>query len=430
MKFFKLLLCLAFLVGLPAVGFAQEGEAVAEQVDSGTAAWMMVCTALVLLMMPGLAMFYGGLVRNKNVLGTMMHSYGAMAVVGVVWVVAGYALAFGDDFGWAGWSKDFFLLQGIDDKVEGGIPVYIHAMFQGMFAIITPAILAGAFAERVSFRGYCVFIALWCLLVYAPLCHWVWHADGFLYKDNAIDFAGGTVVHISSGVGGLVMALILGKRSGFPSQTMNPNNLVMTMVGAGFLWVGWFGFNAGSALAADLSAGQALTATQCAAAGALAWVIIEGVHYGKATSLGLVSGILAGLVVITPAAGVATPGGALILGALASGACYIGLQVKSKLGYDDSLDAFGIHGVAGMTGAILLVFFMRAGSTDLTVGKQLLVQVKSVVISIVYAGVVTGIIGIVVQKTIGLRLNQENEVNGMDQALHGEHGYDTNISTL
>ncbi len=329
------------------------------KVDTGTTSWMLTSTALVLLMVPGLALFYGGLVRTKNVLATMMHSFAAMAIVGVLWVVCGYALAFGPSVlgGWIGWNPSLLFLNGIENTImSSGVPEYVFAMFQGKFAIITPALIAGAFAERVKFKGYCIYIALWILLIYCPVCHWVWASDGFLFNlgaKGAIDFAGGTVVHITAGVSALVAALYLGARKGYPLTAMHPNNLVMTLLGAGLLWVGWFGFNAGSAVASNLDTARALTVTQAAAAaGALSWMLIEGIKHGKATSLGLSSGILAGLVAITPAAGVVTPMGAIILGALASVICFISIGVKTKIGYDDSLDVFGIHGMAGIFGAI------------------------------------------------------------------------------
>src|SRR5512133_933366 len=377
-------------------------------IDSGATAWMLTSTALVLLMIPGLAMFYGGLVRSKNVLGTIMHSFVAMGIISVLWVIVGYSMSFGQNIlgGWFGWNKDYFFLKGIDESVmDAGIPEYVFTMFQGKFAIITPALIAGAFAERVSFKAYCFFIAFWGLLVYNPLCHWVWASDGFLFKlgaKGAIDFAGGTVVHISAGVSGLVAALYLGARRGYPYQVIRPNNMVITMLGAGLLWVGWFGFNAGSSVSSGLSTAQALTATQVAAAsGALAWIIIESVHQGKATALGFASGILAGLVAVTPAAGVVQPYGAMILGLLASFMCYSAIQLKNKLGYDDSLDAFGIHGVGGIVGAILLVFFIRPSwmneATTAAGGKwsllnQLGVQSLAVLIAIVYAAGVTFVI--------------------------------------
>lgn len=402
-------------------------------VDHGNTAWMLTSTALVLLMVPGLAMFYGGLVRTKNVLGTMMHCYAAMAIIGVLWAVCGYSFAFGKDVfhGWLGFDADLLFLSGLDNKVTNGLPDLVFAMFQGKFAIITPALIAGAFAERVRFRGYCVFIALWALLIYNPLCHSVWASDGYLFGKGAIDFAGGTVVHISAGVSGLVAALYLGSRRGYPQTAMHPNNLVMTMMGAGLLWVGWFGFNAGSAVSSSVKTAQALTATQVAAAsGALAWLLIESLRHKKATSLGMASGILAGLVVITPAAGVATVKGAIILGFLASAVCYLAIAVKNKLGYDDSLDVFGIHGIAGIAGALLLSFFVRIGDMPLTTSggartsfQQLAVQAEGVAITILGSALLTLLLLVAIEKTIGLRLHSTDEMAGMDHALHGEHGY-------
>ena len=396
-------------------------------VDTGITSWMLTSTALVLLMIPGLAMFYGGLVRTKNVLGTMMHSFAAMGVMAVLWVIVGYAMAFGPNVlgGWFGWNKDYVFLNGIDDTImDAGVPEYVFSMFQGKFAIITPALIAGAFAERVSFKGYVVFIALWGLLVYNPLCHWVWAEGGFLYEMGAIDFAGGTVVHISAGISGLVAAIYLGARRGHPKTAMPPSNLVMTMMGAGLLWVGWFGFNAGSSVNSGLDTAQALTATQAAAAAAaLMWMLIEGIHQGKATALGFASGILAGLVAVTPAAGVVQPAGAIALGAIAAILCYTALLLKNKLKYDDSLDAFGIHGIGGIVGAIFLVFFMRGNHTGAEIISQLGVQALAVVIAIVYAAVVTLLLVFVVNKLIGFRSSDKDEMQGMDSSYHGEHGY-------
>ena len=415
--------------------FASDGNGV----DTGTTAWMLTSTALVLLMVPGLAMFYGGLVRTKNVLGTMMHSFAAMGVMAVLWVAFGYAMSFGSNVlgGWFGWSSDYFFLKGIDETImDAGVPEYVFSMFQGKFAIITPALLAGAFAERVSFKGYVAFIALWGILVYNPLCHWVWAEDGFLFNmgaNGAIDFAGGTVVHISSGFSGLVAAIYLGTRKGYPRTAMPPSNMAMTMMGAGLLWVGWFGFNAGSSVSSGLSTAQALTATQAAAAsGAIMWIILEGFLRGKATALGFASGILAGLVAVTPAAGVVQPYGALILGAFASIMCYVAITMKNRLGYDDSLDAFGIHGIGGVVGAIFLTFFIRQSWMDAaaiaaggtwTVMQQLGVQVTAVLVAIAYASVLTLVILFVVQKVIGLRMKNADEMQGMDFSIHGEHGY-------
>ena len=397
-----------------------------EAIDTGTTAWMLTSTALVLLMIPGLAMFYGGLVRTKNVLGTMMHSFAAMAIIGVIWMVCGYAMCFGENTlgGWIGWNPDYFLLGGIDESVSGGIPEYVFAMFQGMFAMITPALIAGAFAERVKFRGYCIFIALWSLLVYNPLCHWVWAGDGFLYKKGAIDFAGGTVIHISAGAAALVAAFYLGARRGYPKTAMHPNNLVMTLIGAGLLWFGWFGFNAGSSAAADLSTGQAFAVTQiAAAAGALSWMVLEGILHKKVTALGFVSGVLAGLVAITPAAGAVQPLGALILGLVSSVLCYLAIEMKNKLGYDDTLDVFGIHGMAGIWGAIGLTFFLRPGTTENSFLGQLWVQTEGCLVSLIYSGVVTFILIVLVDKLFGFRMNAEEEMAGIDHSEHSERGY-------
>jgi Amt family ammonium transporter len=400
---------------------------------------MLTSTALVLLMIPGLAMFYGGLVRSKNVMGTIMHSFVAMGIISILWVVAGYSMCFGKGIlgGWFGWNPDYFFLKGIDDNIlEAGIPEYVFSMFQLKFAIITPALIAGAFAERVSFKAYCLFIGLWSLLVYNPLCHWVWSSDGFLYNlgaKGAIDFAGGTVVHISAGVSGLVAVLFLGSRRGYPYQVIRPNNLVITMLGAGLLWVGWFGFNAGSSISSGLNTARALTATQvAAAAGAMAWIILEGLHQGKATALGFASGILAGLVVVTPAAGVVQPYGAMILGTVASVVSYSAILVKNRLGYDDSLDAFGIHGISGILGALLLTFFIRpswmnearmAAGGGWNTWDQLGVQALAVATAVIYSAVTTFILLIVLNRFIRLRSSEDEEMAGLDRSYHGERGY-------
>jgi ammonium transporter, Amt family len=430
----KYLLIIVFLFLSISALNAADGKAI----DTGATSWMLTSTALVLLMVPGLAMFYGGLVRTKNVLGTVMHSFIAMGIISIIWVIIGYSMCFGQNIlgGWFGWNSDYFFLRGIDTKImDAGIPEYVFSMFQGKFAIITPALIAGAFAERVSFKAYCFFIAVWSILVYNPLCHWVWASDGFLFNigaKGAIDFAGGTVVHISAGVSGLVAVLYLGSRRGYPFQVIRPNNLVITMLGAGLLWVGWFGFNAGSSVSSGLSTAQALVATQvAAAAGALTWVIIESYHQGKATALGFASGILAGLVAVTPAAGVVQPYGALSLGVLASLVCYMAIMIKNKLGYDDSLDAFGIHGVGGITGALFLSFFIRkawmadavAASPGWTIWKQLGVQASAVGIAIAYAAIMTYIIILVIDKTFKFKSSETDEMAGLDRAYHGERGY-------
>jgi len=430
----SILITIFLFVGIR--GAFASGEAM---IDSGATAWMLTSTALVLLMIPGLAMFYGGLVRSKNVLGTIMHSFVAMGIISILWVAVGYSMSFGNNIlgGVVGWNNDYFFLRGIDTNIlEAGVPEYVFSMFQGKFAIITPALIAGAFAERVSFRAYCLFIALWSLLVYNPLCHWVWAADGFLYNlgpKGAIDFAGGTVVHISAGISGLVAVLFLGSRRGYPYQVIRPNNLVITMLGAGLLWVGWFGFNAGSSISSGLSTAQALTATQAAAAaGALSWIIIESFHQGKATALGFASGILAGLVAVTPAAGVVQPYGAMILGMIASVLCYVAIQVKNRLGYDDSLDAFGIHGVGGIVGALFLSFFIRpswmADAAASSGGKwsiwnQLGVQFLAVGIAIVFAAVMTFLIITVINRFVKFKASESDEMAGLDRSYHGERGY-------
>jgi len=414
--------------------FAGEGG----PVDSGTTAWMLTSTALVLLMVPGLAMFYGGLVRTKNVLGTMMHSFVAMAVIGVLWTICGYALSFGQGIlgGFVGWNKDYFLLKGIDDSITKGVPEYVLAMFQGKFAIITPALISGALAERVYFRGYILFISLWFLFIYCPLCHWVWASDGWLFNAGArgvIDLAGGIVIHVSAGMSALIVALYLGARKGYPKIPMPPNNLVMTLMGAGLLWVGWFGFNAGSTVHSGLDTARALTMTQVSAAsGALTWLLIEAVRFRKATALGFVSGILAGLVVITPAAGVVQPWGAMILGALSSLACFGALEAKSRFGYDDSLDCFGIHCVGSGLGVILLSFFIRdswmqeaaanAGGSW-TIWNQLIIQLMGMGAAISLAAVGTFLICYFVGKTTRFRISEADEIAGLDQSIHGEYGY-------
>lgn len=409
------------------------------EIDTGTTAWMLTSTALVLLMVPGLAMFYGGLVRTKNVLGTMMHTFVALAIIGVLWVVCGYSLTFGDSIlgGFVGWNSDYFFLRGIDDSIVDGVPEYVLAMFQGKFAIITPALISGALAERVYFRGYSIFIALWFVLIYCPLCHWIWASDGWLFNAGAagvIDLAGGLVIHVSAGTSALVVALFLGARRGYPKVAMHPNNLVMTLMGAGLLWVGWFGFNAGSTVHSGLDTARALTMTQVSAAsGAMTWMIIEALIFRKVTALGFVSGILAGLVVITPAAGVVLPTGAMVLGALSAIACFYALKLKNRLGYDDSLDCFGIHGVGSGLGVILLSFFIReswmadasvsAGVGGWSAWKQLLIQLMGMGSTIALAAVGTIVLCIIVQKTVGFRIDEEGESMGLDQSLHGESGY-------
>jgi Amt family ammonium transporter len=371
----------------------------------------------------------------------MMHSFAAMAIIGVIWAAVGYALSFGQNIGqgilgrWIGWDPSNLFLahaQSSNYPIDGGrhfVPELVYAMFQGKFAIITPALIAGAFAERVRFRGYCVFIAAWMLLVYCPFCHWVWARDGFLHLMGVQDYAGGIVVHISAGVSALVAAIYLGRRRGYPTTAMHPNNLVMTLMGAGLLWVGWFGFNGGSSLNSNAETARALSVTQVAAASAaLMWMILEGVHRRKATSLGLCSGILAGLVAITPAAGVVGVRDAMCMGAISSVLCYIAVIAKGNFGYDDSLDVFGIHGVGSIYGVIGLAMFANPqwivdAPANWTAGHQFSVQCLAAGIGIVYAAVVSLLLVAVVDKTLGFRLDPVRESAGMDHSLHGEHGY-------
>ena len=421
--------------------------------NTGDTAWMLASSALVLLMIPGLALFYGGMVRQKNVLSTMMHSFVAMGIVGVQWAVIGYSLAFGPDMGGMGMVGDFskFMLNGLIimkdaasgtvewalfqnyTKEPGAIPELVFAMYQAMFAIITVALVSGAMAERVKFSAYCLFVLLWTTLVYDPLAHWVWMTDGWLFKKGALDFAGGTVVHLSSGISALAFLMFLGKRHGYPTERMAPHNLPLTMLGVGLLWFGWFGFNAGSAIvgannsdAAGGLAGLAFATTTIApAAAGLSWMFAEWLHSGKPSALGFGSGVVAGLVVITPAAGFVQPGAALLMGLAAGLVCYGGILLKAKLKYDDSLDAFGVHGIGGTFGAIMTGVFATVGATGLLVGnfKQLMIQLIAVMAAGAYAFFVTLIISFVLEKTIGLRVEKEDEIMGLDQTQHSESGY-------
>ncbi|MCE9574795.1 MAG: ammonium transporter [Deltaproteobacteria bacterium] len=394
-------------------------------IDSGDTAWLLVSTALVMLMTPGLALFYGGMVQGKNVLSTFMHSFFALGIVSIQWAVIGYSLSFGDDVGGFIGGTNFALLH--DVGVDGAgrtVPHLLFMMYQGMFAIITPALISGAFAERMKFSAYCLFTLAWTTLVYDPVAHWVWHPDGWLAKLGALDFAGGAVVHLSSGVSALIVAIILGKRAGYPHTRHQPHNLTMTILGAGLLWFGWFGFNAGSALKADGSAVTALVTTHlAAAAGALSWGFVEMLRIKKVTMLGVASGLVAGLVAITPAAGFVSPMSAIWIGLAAGVVCYGGVLIKSKAGYDDALDAFGVHGIGGALGAVLTgVFAVEVGGLDGhwdKVGIQLL----SIGAVAAYAGVVTVVLLLIIKALIGLRVDAETENEGLDGALHGETGY-------
>lgn len=440
---------------------ADVDAAAAAAKQAGNTAWMLTSTALVMFMMPGLALFYGGMVRRKNVLGTMMHTMVALGLVGVQWVVVGYALAFGESKGgYIGWSPELVGL-GVDaatsDKFKvfpaTDCPLYLHAMFQGMFAIITMALVSGAFAERVKFGAYCLFALLWTTLVYDPLAHWVWSVNwvanpetkaydpaGWLGAMGALDFAGGTVVHIAAGMSGLAAVLLLRKRIGYGKQTFHPNSMVLTLLGAGMLWFGWFGFNGGSAVASTAQAVSALTVTQIAAAAAgLAWVLVEWLHKGKPTALGFASGLVAGLVAITPASGFVAPTGALAIGIAAGVVCYWAVAAKPALGYDDSLDAFGIHGVGGVIGAILTGVFCSValwrygtgGAADAFPGAmkdgvaaQVKVQAIAVLSAAAYAFVASAILVVLIDKTIGFTVPAKDEGAGLDLSQHGEVGVD------
>jgi len=409
----------------PAVALAAEAK-----LDTGDTAWMLTSTALVLLMtIPGLALFYGGMVRKKNVLATVMQSFAITCLVTVLWMIIGYTLAFSD----GGAANPFvgglskILLRGIGvDTLSGTIPESLFMVFQMTFAIITPALICGAFADRMKFSSMLVFMGLWLILVYAPICHWVW-GGGFLGGAGILDFAGGTVVHINAGIAGLVCALVLGRRRGFGTENMAPHNLVLSVIGASLLWVGWFGFNAGSAVAANGTAAMAMAVTQIAtAAAALAWMFAEWILRGKPSVLGIVSGAVAGLVAITPASGFVGPMGSLIIGIVAGVACFWGATgLKHLCGYDDSLDAFGVHGVGGTVGAILTgVFASKAigGTAGMIEGNagQVLTQIEGVVATVVYCGIVTFIILKVVSAIMGLRVDEETEIGGLDINLHGE----------
>ena len=426
------------LAAMPAT--AQE----APKVDTGDAAWMLTSTALVLMMtVPGVALFYAGMVRKKNVLATMMQSFFITALVTVLWMVAGYSIAFGEGGAYFGdisrvmlnglaenWDKPFTLGTG-DSAVAMTIPESIFLMFQMTFAIITAALITGAVADRMKFSALVVFISLWSLLVYAPIAHWVWHPNGWLFALGALDFAGGTVVHINAGVAGLVAALVLGKRIGYGTENMSPFNLGLAVIGASLLWVGWFGFNAGSAASSGGGrAGMAMLVTQIAAGGAtLAWVIAEWVTKGKPSVLGAISGAVAGLVAITPAAGFVLPGSALIIGVVAGLAGFWGATaLKHALGYDDSLDAFGVHGICGIVGA-LLVGFLAYGPLSATPAapdgsggsmEQFIKQCTAVGATIVFTAVATFILLKIVDVVIGLRVTEEEEREGLDVTMHGE----------
>ena len=415
----------ALVLTVPNVALAQE-----DAIDSGDTAWMLVSSLLVLLMtLPGLALFYGGLVRVKNILSVLLQCMAAAGLIGVLWIVAGYSLAFGGEENmWVGDFSMLMLSSVSPESTTGTIPTYVFVMFQGMFAIITPALMLGAFAERIKFSAYLAFITIWVFIVYIPLAHMVWGGGWIGSQLGALDFAGGLVVHMSSGFSALVACLFIGPRLGFGREQMHPNSLPYTMIGASLLWVGWFGFNAGSALAADSWAGLAFLTTQTATATAvLGWTLIEWIHRGKPTQLGAATGAVAGLVAITPACAFVGPGGAIAIGAGAAIICYIAVTiVKPALRYDDSLDVFGVHGVGGAWGAIATALFIApwALPEGISVADQLTRQLASVGFTAVYACSLTFIILLVLKLVMGdLRVQPEDESEGLDLALHSETAY-------
>ena len=409
---------------------------VGQKLNAGRTAWMLVSTALVLLMLPGLALFYGGMVRHKNMINTFLLTMICMAVIGVEWVLVGYNMAFGTSHGGiVGWTPGGFALQNIDWFAvnSAGVPELVFVMFQGKFAIITPALITGAIVERVRFSSFLVFSLLWSILIYNPLAHMVWNENGWLFQKGVLDFAGGTVVHISAGLSALALVLMfLKKRIGYPEDAIRPGSPFQTLLGAGLLWVGWFGFNAGSAVAsADdfmLRAGLAFTTTQIAAStAALVWIMIEWYWHGKPTGIGLASGMVAGLVAITPAAGHVSPLSALLIGAVSGAGCFGAVVLKDRFGYDDTLDVFGVHGVGGIIGALMTGLFVIVGSDHLGLfsggdATQFQLQLLGVGVGIAFAFVGTIVIGFLVNLILGLRVSEKQETLGLDITEHGEVG--------
>jgi len=450
MKRFMVILAFVVLASMAGLALAQDSTApgpaapAAEsaaapaapaKIDSGDTAWLLVSSALVLLMTPGLALFYGGMVRRKNVLGTIMHSFVAMGIITVQWVLFGYSLSFGPDVGHFIGNLDWIGLKGVglEPNADYGatVPHQAYMIFQMMFAIITPALISGAIAERFKFSTYLVFMIAWAFLVYDPLAHWVWGVGGWLRELGSLDFAGGLVVHISSGVSALACALVLGKRKGYGFDLMAPHDLTLTILGASLLWFGWFGFNAGSAIASGALSTSAFVVTHIATGtAAMSWMFTEWLHRGKPTALGAASGAVAGLVGITPASGFIGPIPALILGILVGAICYTAVSLKPKFGYDDSLDVVGVHAVGGTCGALLTGLFASklinpAGADGLFFGNaaQFGIQALSVLVAWVYSFVVTFIILKVLDATMGLRVSEEDESMGLDLSQHGEAGY-------
>mgnify|MGYP001604668119 FL=1 len=413
-------------------------QAFADELSGANTAWILTSTALVLFMtIPGLSLFYGGLVRSKNVLSVLMQCFAITCMASLIWFAFGYSLAFGDGGSMNAWigNLDNLLMGNItEDSMAGDIPESVFAMFQMTFAVITPALIVGAFAERMRFSAMLLFSALWLIVVYAPITHWVW-GGGWLGTMGLLDFAGGTVVHITAGVGALVAALVLGNRKGFAKQAMPPHNMTMTITGAGMLWVGWFGFNAGSALAANGDAGMAMLVTHIsAAAGSMAWMMMEWIKHGKPSVLGIVTGMVAGLGTITPASGFVGPGGALVIGFTAGIICYYATQaIKQRFKIDDSLDVFPVHGVGGILGTFyagifasdaLGVFSGQGYNEGMTMASQTYVQIVGIASTFVYTGIVTFILLKLVDKLLVLRVDEEEETRGLDLTEHDERGYD------
>ena len=409
---------------------------IAQEIDGADTAWIMTSTALVLFMtIPGLSLFYGGLVRVRNVLSVLMQCFSITCVASLVWLILGYSLAFSEGNGFIGGFSNILFANVHEETTSGTIPESLFALFQMTFAVITPALIFGGFAERVKYSGVMLFSVLWLLLVYAPITHWVWAEGGWLFEMGLLDFAGGTVVHITAGVASLVCALVIGSRSGFGKTPMPPHNMTMTVTGAGMLWVGWFGFNGGSALAADGNASMAMLVTHIsAAAGSLSWILMERIKYGKASVLGVVTGMVAGLGTITPASGFVGPGGALIIGLTAGVVCFFATQlIKNTFKIDDSLDVFPVHGVGGILGTFLAGIFASAGlgilsgqgyAEGMTMGSQLVVQLTGITATLIYTAVLTYIVLKIVNGLTGLRVTEEEESVGLDIVLHDERGYD------
>jgi Amt family ammonium transporter len=418
------------LLLLCSTAFAQ-APAAPPKIDAANTAWMLTASVLVLFMtLPGLALFYAGLVRAKNVLSVLMQCFAITCIVTLAWLAVGYSIAFGEGNAWWGGLRKSFLAGIQVSTVKGTIPETVFAMYQLTFAIITPALVIGAYAERVRFGGMLLFSLLWLLIVYCPIAHWVW-GDGWLQKRGLMDFAGGTVVHLNAGVAALVCALVLGRRRGFPDTAMPPHNMTMCVTGAAMLWVGWFGFNAGSALAADGAAGMAMLVTHIAAAtGAFVWMLCEWLRYGKPSALGIVTGMVAGLGTITPASGFVGPIGALIIGAAAGVVCYFATHyMKRALNVDDSLDVFPVHGVGGLMGTLLTGIFVSATfggngyPEKVTMGEQFVTQLIGVIATALWSGVLTWVLLKLVDAVAGMRCASDEETEGLDTALHGEKGY-------